>query len=81
MSVFKLFAYHIVLLMKGRTTNEDMKGIYNIIDNQTPFDHITCIDRPIFTDSSAGYYLDERNRANSFSTEIQKGQRYSTLIS
>ena len=38
----RLLIYHICLIYKGITTNEEIKKTYAIIDNSLPFEHMEC---------------------------------------
>ena len=44
--VFKLFTYHVGLFHSRLTTNEDLKGLYQLIKSPVPFERCQATSRP-----------------------------------
>lgn len=44
--VFKLFTYHLQLFYSKQTTNEDLKGLYELLNGPVPFKRCEMYPRP-----------------------------------
>jgi hypothetical protein len=84
--VFKLFTYHVGLFHSRKTTNEDLKELYAVIDGPVPFERCQNTARPPLAPLNATLILNVEHsepRSTSFSREQNhnKGKRYSILVS
>jgi hypothetical protein len=86
--VFKLFTYHLGLFFSRQTTNEDLKGLYELLNGPVPFRRCELYPRPPLAPIKGKMILsverDERSSRDSNCHREQvldKGKRYSTLVS
>lgn len=68
--LLRLGIYHLAIIRKKRTTNEDLKNIYSS-KIELPFDSCYIIDRKRLFTTKTNYFMDKNHKSES-SKEIKK---------
>lgn len=84
--ILKLLLYHVGLILRRQTTNENLKKIYNIIENDVPFERCAATGRPPLVEKDAQLVLNTESSSDTYRSQanresLNKGKRYSMLVS